>query len=251
MKDRYQKQLCGILLSILAVLLVVTGCGQKKADDLTEPELGKAKEQTEKLTGKHTDEQSKEAEEHSKKPEEHSGKGNGQKGRTQGEDSGQGKESESKVVVYVCGAVKAPGVYELASDARVYEAISSAGGVRDDAAAEALNQARVVTDGERIYIPTPEELEKGTVDINSNVDGDIDGSNGNGGSGKNNSKGRLNINTAGREELKTLPGIGDSKADSIISYRESNGNFKSIEELMNVEGIKEGVFNKIKDSITA
>ena len=63
-------------------------------------------------------------------------------------------------------------------------------------------------------------------------------------------EGKININTADKEDLKTLPGIGDAKADSIISYRESNGGFQAIEDLMNVEGIKEGVFNKIKDKIT-
>lgn len=63
-------------------------------------------------------------------------------------------------------------------------------------------------------------------------------------------EGKININTAGKEDLKTLPGIGDAKADSIISYREMNGGFQAIEDLMNVEGIKDGVFNKIKDKIT-
>ncbi|WP_346904082.1 ComEA family DNA-binding protein, partial [Faecalicatena contorta] len=64
-------------------------------------------------------------------------------------------------------------------------------------------------------------------------------------------QGKININTAAKEELKTLPGIGDAKADSIISYREANGGFQTVEELKQVEGIKEGVFNKIKDRVVS
>lgn len=221
MKDRYQIRLCNLLLAVIAAVFMAAGCGQKEAGDLKEMELGKAKQ--------HSAETKKEE----------TVKGQTAVGKTKQEKTEQEKESGRKVFVYVCGAVKAPGVYELAGDARVYEAISSAGGTRDDAAAEALNQARVVTDGERIYIPTLEEAQKGIVDGNAPGVTETDGNN----------KGKLNINTADKEELKTLPGIGDAKAESIISYRESNGHFKSVEELKNVEGIKEGVFNKIKGSI--
>ena len=135
--------------------------------------------------------------------------------------------------------MNAPGVYELAGDARVYEAIALAGGLNDAAAGEALNQASTVTDGERIYIPTAEELEKGIVDGQT---AEVTGTD---------NQGKININTAAKEELKTLPGIGDAKADSIISYREANGGFQTVEELMQVEGIKEGVFNKIKDRVVS
>ena len=135
--------------------------------------------------------------------------------------------------------MNAPGVYELAGDARVYEAIALAGGLNDAAAGEALNQASTVTDGERIYIPTAEELEKGIVDGQT---AQVTGTD---------NQGQININTAAKEELKTLPGIGDAKADSIISYREANGGFQTVEELMQVEGIKEGVFNKIKDRVVS
>lgn len=142
-----------------------------------------------------------------------------------------------KVCVYVCGSVNHPGVYMLEESARLYEAIEAAGGVKEDAAQETMNQARQVEDGERIYVPSMLELENGTVTLetgmqeNSNRDGKID------------------INTAGKEELMTLPGIGQSKAELILSYRETKGRFGKIEELMEIEGIKEGVFNKIKDKI--
>lgn len=150
----------------------------------------------------------------------------------------QADAAKQTVFVYVCGEVRSPGVYELRADARVFEAISSAGGITEDAAPDAVNQARVIVDGEQIYVPTVEEaasqetgvggttVTKGTENI------------------------KININTAGKEELMTLTGIGEAKADDILKYREEHGSFGSIEELMQINGIKEGVFNKIKDDIT-
>ena len=161
------------------------------------------------------------------------------------EDKGMQEEScgeeETYVYVHVCGAVRSPGVYKLKSDARVFEAVELAGGLTEEAAGEYVNQAETVTDGGRIYVPTLEEAqeygagvaEKG---ITSGTDGNI--------------QGKININTAGKEELMQLTGIGEAKAQSILDYREEHGRFTAVEELMQIEGIKEGVFNKIKDNIT-
>ena len=165
------------------------------------------------------------------------------------EEAGQDEASENNgeeqtdtaaqtVFVYVCGAVESPGVYELRADARVFEAISSAGGITEEAAPDAVNQARVIVDGEQIYVPTVEEASSQTAG-----GGETTGT-----KGKENEK--VNINTAGKEELMTLTGIGEAKADDILKYREEHGSFGSIEELMQISGIKEGVFNKIKDDIT-
>ncbi|MBC5687446.1 helix-hairpin-helix domain-containing protein [Mediterraneibacter sp. NSJ-55] len=161
------------------------------------------------------------------------------------EEKSAGQE-EDTAFVYVCGAVISPGVYELDSSARIYEAIACAGGVTEEAAQEALNQARKVVDGERIYVPTKEELADGTFEDIASADGVVEEP----GGSDNGVQGKININTAGLEELKTLSGIGDAKAQSIIRYREENGAFQNIEDVMKVEGIKEGVFNKIKDEIT-
>lgn len=148
---------------------------------------------------------------------------------------------QKKAFVYVCGAVNDPGVYEVESDSRVFEAIELAGGVTAEAVPELIDQARVVTDGERIYVPNREEAENGgTEGLGTEVTGISDG----------NEKGKININTAGKDELMELTGIGEAKAESILRYREEQGGFQSIEELMQIEGIKEGVFNKIKDDIT-
>ena len=144
---------------------------------------------------------------------------------------------DATVFVYVCGAVNKPGVYELDKDARVYEAIQSAGGITEHAAPDVVNQARVIEDGEQIYVPTEDEAAQGAGVGENAVTRGTDSK-------------KVNINTAGEEELMTLTGIGEAKAASILKYREENGRFKSIEELMQIEGIKEGVFNKIKDDIT-
>ena len=139
--------------------------------------------------------------------------------------------------VYICGAVAKPGVYAVPSHARVYEVISLAGGLLAEAGEQAVNQAREVVDGEMIRVPTKEELIAGEAEQSF------------GDEGTEAQDGLIDINRADAAELMTLPGIGASKADSIISYREENGGFSSIEDIMNVEGIKEGVFNRIKEHI--
>lgn len=147
-------------------------------------------------------------------------------------------EDSGTIYVYVCGAVHSPGVYELEGGARIYEAIVCAGGLRDDADKNYVNQAQILSDGEQIYIPTEEEaaqehlLSKTEQVSDSATDG------------------RIDLNTATKEELMTLSGIGESRAESILAYRQVHGMFQNIEELMNVDGIKEGIFQKIKDSIT-
>lgn len=152
------------------------------------------------------------------------------------------------VFVHVCGAVENPGVYELAGDARVYQAVEAAGGFLPEACEEYVNQAGVLTDGKRLYIPTEDEVRELsqagkdtlTEELLLQPDGETDPADG-----------LVNINTASMEELCTLPGIGKGKAASIISYRESTGKFEQIEDIMKVEGIKEGLFGKIRGLITA
>lgn len=144
--------------------------------------------------------------------------------------------------VYVCGAVQESGVYVLKSGERIYEAIAQAGGLTEDAAAAVVNQAEVVSDGQMIYVPTKEEADAGifpeaeaTAESVSDQESASDD--------------RVNLNTASESELMMLPGIGESKAQAIISYRTQHGAFLAVEDIMNVDGIKEGMFNRIKDSI--
>ncbi len=162
------------------------------------------------------------------------------------------------IYIHICGAVKKPDVYEVDEDTRLVDVIKLAGGLTADAAGDYVNQAAIVEDGQKVYIPTKDEV-KGTMPdgLLSNESNNSNSVNGNT-SSKGNTKaagstantGKVNINTALAEELMTLAGIGESKAESIISYRQEHGSFKSIEEIKNINGIKDSVFNKISDMIT-
>lgn len=145
-------------------------------------------------------------------------------------------QTQATVFVYVCGNVVNPGVYEAAEDARVYELIDMAGGVTQDGCAEALNLAEHVFDGQKLYVP-----DYGEYDFTENIVNQT----GTAGQGD----GLVNINEAGIELLMTLPGIGKSRAQAIIDYRDSYGRFGSIEDIMQVSGIKESAFSKIKEYI--
>ncbi len=149
----------------------------------------------------------------------------------------QAQEAALMCYIYVCGAVVSPGVYMLPENSRIFEAIASAGGLTEDAAKDAVNQAAFVTDGQMLRIPTMEEAAESAEALADGTDG------------SSTEDGRLDINRATVAEFMTLPGIGQSKAESIVAYREAKGTFSSVEDLMKVDGIKEGVFNKIKNSI--
>ena len=147
--------------------------------------------------------------------------------------------ASKEIAVYICGAVKKPGVYKFNTASRVCDAVKAAGGFKKNADTISINQAEYLKDGEQISIP-----------VKTNVK---PGSSGDGKSDSNNSKASsnlVNINQADENELMTLPGVGESKAASIIEYRNKNGYFTKIEDIMKITGIKEGVFNKIKDKIT-
>lgn len=177
-----------------------------------------------------------------------------------GQDGSGRKVPENRIAVYVRGAVSKPGVYYLDEGARVYQAIEAAGGFAPDADTEWLNQAEALKDGQMLTVNTLQETsemekegrsaypaETGT-GISQSAEkagsGSPSSAAGNGAAG-----GLVNLNTADKDELMTLPGIGESKAESIIRYREENGAFASPEDVMNISGIKEAVFSKIKDRI--
>lgn len=137
--------------------------------------------------------------------------------------------------IHICGEVVFPGVYQLSEESRVFEAVEKAGGFTPQAAPEHLNMAERIRDGMKIVVLSREEA--------------VTAGNPNSGeTGKKDSK--LNINTASKEELMTLRGVGEAKAGDIIKYRDSHGGFKRIEDIMNISGIKDAAFQKIKDDIT-
>lgn len=153
--------------------------------------------------------------------------------RDEGENATSGdfssQQEEWLIYVHVCGAVKEPGVVALQEGSRVFDAVEAAG-LTQDADDSYVNLAAVALDGARIYIPTKAEAAAGTS-----------------GPGL---EGRININTADAALLCTLPGIGEGRAEEIIRYREQNGPFQKQEQLMEVEGIKQSVYEKVKDLIT-
>ena len=153
-------------------------------------------------------------------------------------------ESEPKttmIMVDIGGAVNDPMVAELEEGSRVEDAINAAGGVTEDADLTEINRAAFLEDGDKILIPEKQDVSLN--DISNATDGSAKGSY------TPYSDGKININTAGSEELQMLDGVGPVTAEKIIDYRESNGRFKDIEDIKNVSGIGEKTFEKLKDDI--
>ena len=157
--------------------------------------------------------------------------------------------NKKEIRVDIAGGIKKPGVYSLKVGAILEDAVQAASGFSEDAdiekVAKEFNRAEILKDGQKIYIPL-----KGETNQNGNVAGaqtDV-------GPGTQTSSqkitGKINLNTASVEELDTLPGIGPAYAQQIIDYREANGGFSAIEEIMEIKGIGEKTFEKIKDMIT-
>jgi len=141
-------------------------------------------------------------------------------------------DAGADIYVHVCGQVVNPGVYKLKAGARGFEAVELAGGLSSEAAQESINLAEMLEDGQQLFIPSLEqarELQEQAARAAS---------------------GLVNINEAGEKELMELPGIGEARAGMILRYRKSRGDFGSIEELKQVDGISESVFEKLKDLIT-
>ncbi len=142
-----------------------------------------------------------------------------------GEES---QRSGHRIFVYVAGAVAKPGVYEISSTARTYEAVEAAGGFLAYAEEEVVDLAAPVTDGMTIHVP----LRPDRVDIAAPGEA------------------KVNLNTATLLELRTLPGVGESTAAKIVEWREKHGGFKKVEDLMEVPSIGQGRFAKVADRIT-
>lgn len=134
-------------------------------------------------------------------------------------------DSAEVLFVHICGAVSSPGVYGLPSGSRINDAVMLAGGFDTEADCEAVNLVELLEDGQQIRIPFIGEedynIETGLIDINS----------------------------ADKDMLCRIPGIGESRAEAIIKYRESIGGFQSLEELMQVPGIKEGIYARVSSYI--
>lgn len=166
-------------------------------------------------------------------------------------------EEAKTLVVHICGAVSAPGVYELPAGSRIIDAVESGGGFLPEAEEACCNLAEEIVDGCQIYIMTKAEscadgqTEK-KAGIQTSPDSDMQTTDRNVRSNSATAleNGLVNLNTADVAALMTLPGIGESRAKAIISYREQHGAFAQIEDIMKISGIKQAAFSKIKDKIT-
>lgn len=138
-----------------------------------------------------------------------------------------------QIAVYICGEVKTPGIYYLDDGSRIADAVEAAGGALEDADLKNINLAQRLSDGQQIIVSTVRKENTDTGET-ENV---------------NTGTGKVNLNRATKEELMTLPGIGESKADAILKYREEVGWISSTDEIMNISGIKEKVFERISDLI--
>lgn len=150
-------------------------------------------------------------------------------------------DNDPPICVYICGEVNSPGVYELPAGSRIFDVVEKAGGFTEEASTDYWNQAQVLEDGEMISVPTKEEA-KERIEEGMRAYGDVESDD--------TSDGRININTASKELLMTINGIGAGRADNIIQYRSEHGKFDAIEDIKNVSGIGDSIFENIKDYIT-
>jgi len=258
------------LIVVSAYACSITGCGETELIELSERKTASAQDDVNFIEEAGTEETGEVGNQVSLNDE-----------KTAGDDTqnnekmAESPESDSRpFVVYVCGEVNNPGVYELYDGARIFDAVAAAGGCTDDAYENYLNMATYVCDEQMIYVPSNEEIRRyeseglsitgslisGVLSENSTNQNVLNpgGANNRTNNGQSNSNtsssgnaqtSLVNINTASKEELMTIKGVGESKAEKIIAYREENGGFGKIEDIMNITGIKEGMFNKVKDQI--
>ena len=183
------------------------------------------------------------------------GDGAGTAGADVSSDPAEADEPQT-IYVHVCGAVKAPGVYEMQPGDRIFNAVDAAEGFTEDAATDYVNLAQEVADGMKITIPTAEEAEAMAVTVTEAVeyadstDASIDGGGSAGGGSIGSGGGLININTADESSLTSITGIGPTRARAIIAYREEHGPFARTEDIRNVSGIGDSTYNKMKDEIT-
>lgn len=197
---------------------------------------------------------------------------------TDSEKESTGGAVSGTVTVFVCGAVKTPGVYELPDPSRAKAAVDAAGGFREDADTEWCNLAQMLYDGQKLRIYSLQETKnlesegfaEDDADYSANTAGRLKGETGgtNGSTGQTvqgigsaglsgttygpasaAGEGRINLNTATKEQLMTLPGIGDARAEAILSWRRQHGAFTQIEQIKEISGLKNAVFGQIKDLI--
>lgn len=264
-QDRMRKVRCTVRMAVLFVCVILCGCTRREQLVLEigrEAGTAQAADERQEQTGSAAE---------SAMPEEIQTRGDGESlpsGQTISELNGEQRGAEQAVEqipqeaeaiwVHVCGAVKNPDVYELPAGSRVYEAVKQAGGFTEEADESYVNQAQILSDGAKLVIPTTEQTQAMVQGDQGGNIGIIDGDTTESGAlkqdvaegGTDGAGAKININTATQAQLCEIPGIGATRAAAIAAYRQEHGAFARIEDIMNVSGIKEGTYVKIKDSIT-
>ncbi|WP_373844576.1 helix-hairpin-helix domain-containing protein [Clostridium sp.] len=145
------------------------------------------------------------------------------------------EQSSSNITVYINGEVKNPGVYKLEQDSRVEDLVKASGGFTNEANSYKLNLAKKLKDEDYVYVDKKLDNEHVQQQNGEQV--------------KISENAKININTANKEELKTIPGVGDVTAQKIMDYREQNGGFSSVEDLKNIDRIGDKTLEKIRDKV--
>ncbi len=264
-QDRMRKVRCTVRMAVLFVCVILCGCTRREQlvlDTGREAGTAQAADERQEQTGSGAEAAM------SEEIQAYGDSVNLPPGQTVSESNGAQKGAEQTaeqisqeaeaIWVHVCGAVKNPDVYELPVGSRVYEAVKQAGGFTEEADESYVNQAQILSDGAKLVIPTTEQTQamaQGDQDGNIGIiDGNMtesvapkqDVAEG----GTDAAGAKININTATQAQLCEIPGIGATRAAAIAAYRQEHGAFARIEDIMNVSGIKEGTYVKIKDSIT-
>ena len=155
----------------------------------------------------------------------------------------QEDKNEEDIYIHITGEVLSPGVIVLPKGSRIIDAIEKGGGVTENADLSKINLVYVLTDGQKLIIPSIND-ERNEIENNIITNGESNIT-----QGESNGKGKVNINTASQTELETIEGVGPSLANKIIEYRKKNGRYKTIDELKNVSGIGESKYETIKERI--
>ena len=249
---RKEKIIGSLIIAVIAILFLFIGYSKTNDKKISDSDMEKLFLDREESEENNEVEEFNEKESDSKKEESNS-KEEKDKGIESEKEEKETSLDEEKIVVEIKGEVKKPNVYELKNGSRIYELIEEAGGPTDEADLSNINRALYLSDGQCIVIKNINDVESEEANLNESLNAEVTNSiptNSSGDKGEKNESSSININTASKETLMTLNGIGESKAQAIIDYRDEIGGFKSVDDITNVSGIGEKTLEKIKDKIS-
>ncbi|PWX23666.1 ComEA family DNA-binding protein [Clostridium perfringens] len=250
---RKEKIIGSLIIAIIAILFLFIGYSKTNDKKISDSDMEKLFLDIEESEENNELEKFNEKESDSKKEESNNIKEEKVSDIESEKEEKETSLGEEKIVVEIKGEVKKPNVYELKNGSRIYELIEEAGGPTDEADLSNINRALYLSDGQCIVIKNINDVESEEANLNESLNTEVANSipaNSSGDKGEKNESSIININTASKETLMTLNGIGESKAQAIIDYRDEIGGFKSVDDTTNVSGIGEKTLEKIKDKIS-